>query len=38
VYLVVRGFDNIHQGLTKAPIDPYASKLFAFLKRILVRK
>jgi len=24
VYLVVRGFDNIHQGLTKDPLDPIA--------------
>lgn len=33
VYLIVRGFDNIHQGLTKEPIDPYGTKLFAFLRR-----
>lgn len=32
VYLIVRGFDNIHQGLTKEPIDQYGTKLFAFLK------
>lgn len=32
VYLIVRGFDNIHQGLTKDPIDQYGTKLFAFLK------
>jgi hypothetical protein len=25
VYLVVRGFDNIHQGLTKEPFDPLAT-------------
>lgn len=27
IYLVVRGFDNIHQGLTKDPIDPVAAYL-----------
>jgi hypothetical protein len=27
VYLVVRGLDNIHQGLTKLPIDPLATWL-----------
>jgi hypothetical protein len=27
VYLVVRGLDNMHQGLTKEPIDPIASRL-----------
>lgn len=32
VYLIVRGFDNIHQGLTKEPIDKYGTKLFTFLK------
>lgn len=32
VYLVVRGLDNIHQGLTKEPIDPYGLKLVLFLK------
>ena len=32
VYLIVRGFDNIHQGLTKEPIDQYGTKLFTFLK------
>lgn len=32
VYLIVRGFDNIHQGLTKDPIDKYGAKLFEFLK------
>ncbi|MBK9284048.1 MAG: hypothetical protein IPM51_06970 [Sphingobacteriaceae bacterium] len=33
VYLIVRGFDNIHQGLIKEPIDPYGKKLFVFLQR-----
>lgn len=33
VYLVVRGFDNIHHGLTKDPIDPYGTKIYAFLKK-----
>ncbi|HEY8880853.1 MAG TPA: hypothetical protein VIN03_25000 [Roseateles sp.] len=32
IYLVVRGFDNIHQGLTKDPKDPIASLV---LKRVL---
>ena len=26
IYLVVRGFDNIHQGINKEPIDPIVSK------------
>lgn len=33
VYLVVRGFDNIHQGITKDPIDPIATKILNFLKK-----
>jgi hypothetical protein len=32
VYLVVRGLDNIHQGLTKPPIDPLAAKLISRFK------
>ncbi|MBV9989066.1 MAG: hypothetical protein JO301_15410 [Chitinophagaceae bacterium] len=32
IYLVVRGFDNIHQGLTKDPIDPWGTKIFKILK------
>ncbi len=32
VYLVVRGLDNIHQGLTKEPIDQYMRKLILFFK------
>lgn len=31
VYLFVRGLDNIHQGLTKEPLDPYAKKIYLFL-------
>jgi hypothetical protein len=27
VYLVVRGADNIHQGLTKAPFDPFGQRI-----------
>jgi tetratricopeptide (TPR) repeat protein len=27
-YLVVRGIDNVHQGLTRDPVDPVASKYF----------
>ena len=34
VYLVVRGLDNVHQGLTKAPYDPIIIKFFEFLKKI----
>jgi hypothetical protein len=26
IYLVVRGMDNIHQGITKPPLDPLAAK------------
>lgn len=33
IYLVVRGFDNIHQGLTKDPIDPVATYLLEKLRR-----
>lgn len=32
IYLFVRGVDNIHQGLTKEPIDPYGSKIYNFLR------
>lgn len=28
IYLVVRGLDNVHQGLTKEPTDPLATKIF----------
>ena len=27
VYLVVRGLDNMHQGIVREPIDPYATQL-----------
>jgi hypothetical protein len=33
IYLVVRGLDNIHQGLNKEPIDPLAKKINEFLRR-----
>jgi hypothetical protein len=33
VYLMVRGFDNIHQGLTKDPKDPMATKALEWLRR-----
>lgn len=32
VYLVVRGLDNMHQGLTKPPIDPLAKKFLASIR------
>lgn len=35
VYLVVRGLDNIHQGLIKDPIDPIGAKLFKQIKAAL---
>jgi len=31
IYLVVRGFDNVHQGLTKDPIDPTATRIVQWL-------
>jgi hypothetical protein len=34
VYLVVRGLDNIHQGLTKPPLDPWAQKVIGWLSAI----
>lgn len=33
VYLMVRGFDNIHQGLTKDPKDPVATAVLAWLRK-----
>jgi hypothetical protein len=33
VYLVVRGADNMHQGLTKEPLDPIGQKLLKWLGR-----
>jgi hypothetical protein len=32
IYLVVRGLDNMHQGLTKQPIDPLAIKVLNGIK------
>ncbi len=32
IYLIVRGFDNIHQGLSKDPIDPIATRFVAWLR------
>jgi hypothetical protein len=32
VYLVVRGFDNIHQGLIKGPFDPLATAIMKWLR------
>ena len=32
IYLVVRGLDNIHQGITKAPIDPLAARFLASIR------
>jgi hypothetical protein len=34
VYLVVRGLDNIHQGLTKPPLDPLGQKVMSWLSVI----
>ncbi len=33
VYLVVRGFDNIHQGFTKEPFDPLAKKIHSIFNQ-----
>jgi hypothetical protein len=35
VYLVVRGFDNIHQGLKQKPPDPAASAALGWIRRKL---
>ena len=32
IYLIVRGFDNIHQGLTREPLDPIAKAALPFIK------
>jgi hypothetical protein len=32
VYLVVRGFDNIHQGIAKEPVDPLYQRLASRLR------
>ena len=37
VYLVVRGLDNVHQGLTKDPKDPIGTKLFSYLSASLIK-
>jgi len=34
VYLVVRGGDNMHQGLVKPPLDPHGQKLLRWLNRL----
>jgi len=33
VFLIVRGFDNIHQGLYKEPVDNYGARLLRFLTK-----
>ncbi len=35
IYLVVRGLDNMHQGLYKEPKDPMAAKLIERFRRLL---
>jgi hypothetical protein len=32
IYLVVRGFDNVHQGLTKDPLDPAAAAILTWIR------
>lgn len=34
VYLVVRGLDNMHQGIVREPVDPYAQKLYVWWKTL----
>jgi uncharacterized membrane protein len=34
IYLVVRGADNMHQGLTKEPLDPLGKKVREWLRSI----
>jgi len=34
VYLVVRGADNMHQGLVKEPLDPIGQKVIIFLRKL----
>lgn len=34
VYLVVRGLDNMHQGIVREPVDPYAHKLSVWWKTL----
>lgn len=38
VYLVVRGLDNVHQGLVKEPKDPAASRLVDYFSRFVPAK
>lgn len=33
IYLVVRGLDNIHQGITKEPLDPVFSRIIKRFKK-----
>jgi hypothetical protein len=33
IYLIVRGLDNVHQGLVKPPLDPIAVASFEWLKK-----
>lgn len=37
VYLVVRGLDNVHQGLTKTPLVPVATRIFEGIKAMSVQ-
>jgi hypothetical protein len=34
VYLVVRGFDNVHQGVTRPPLDPIGVAVVAWLRHL----
>jgi hypothetical protein len=34
LYLIVRGFDNIHQGFTKEPLDPVAQKFHRLFRPV----
>jgi hypothetical protein len=35
IYLIVRGFDDIHQGLTKSPVDPLGRNLYLIIRETL---
>jgi hypothetical protein len=37
IYLLVRGLDNIHQGLTREPMDPWAAGFASRIKQRLPR-
>lgn len=37
VYLVVRGLDNVHQGITRTPTDPIVKALFDYFKEMSAR-